>query len=416
MKYSENYEFSLPYKADNDPADIDLLSENFKLIDEILKKHEGFLGNNVNVFEKNEVTLETLPSEIPLGASVCFVDTGKFVNGVYEIGVLKSYNSGDENQLYQITQIWYGLDRPMQRKSYKQIGSTSTTHIWEDWFEYAAVSDIEQEVDSALQQAKESGEFDGADGYTPQKGVDYWTEEDKAEMTAQVKAVCVAKNQGASNVGKILVVGTDGNLTLTDMPEGGGTSGDVTGVLDESNNILLSGNLADGTYTLKYENADGTYTEIGTLEVGAIPEPEPVKTNFIEYNTDNKTDWSIWCNDARVGSDGAYRSSTTQDATNYISVQNGDVIYINQGRMINGQIIGLYNSSKGKVSTGTTTDLTSNGHISDATSINANTLDAQFTITNASVNFIRFTLNRKDYPLLTDDQIVVNIKRNGEWL
>ena len=77
------------------------------------------------------------------------------------------------------------------------------------------------------------------------------------------------KNQGSANVGKILVVGTDGNLTLTDMPEGG-TSGDVVGTLDNANNILLSGNLADGTYTLKYENEDGTYTEIGTLEVGAI--------------------------------------------------------------------------------------------------------------------------------------------------
>lgn len=81
------------------------------------------------------------------------------------------------------------------------------------------------------------------------------------------------KNQGAANVGKILVVGVDGNLTLADMPEGG-ASGDVTGVLDESNNILLSGNLADGTYTLKYEvvgeNGEISYTEIGTLEVGSI--------------------------------------------------------------------------------------------------------------------------------------------------
>ena len=229
-----------------------------------------------------------------------------------------------------------------------------------------------------------------------------------------MKGVCLAKNQGASNVGKILVVGTDGNLTLIDMPEGG-TSGDVVGVLDESNNILLTGNLADGTYTLKYEKADGIYTDIGTLEVSAIPEPEPTKTNFIEYNTDNKTDWSIWCNDARVGSDGAYRSSTTQDATNYIPVQNGDIIYINQGRMINGQTIGLYNSSKAYVSTGATTDLTSNGHISDATSLNTNTLDAQFTITNASVAFIRFTLLRSSYTV-ADDEIVVNIKRNGEWL
>lgn len=77
------------------------------------------------------------------------------------------------------------------------------------------------------------------------------------------------KNQGASNVGKILVVGTDGNLTLTDMPQGG-ASGDVIGTIDESNNILLSGNLADGTYTIKYEMADGSTTNIGSLVVGEI--------------------------------------------------------------------------------------------------------------------------------------------------
>ena len=50
---------------------------------------------------------------------------------------------------------------------------------------------------------------------------------------------CVPKNQGAENVGKILAVGTDGNLVLVDMPEGG-ASGDVVGVLDDSNNILLT--------------------------------------------------------------------------------------------------------------------------------------------------------------------------------
>lgn len=97
------------------------------------------------------------------------------------------------------------------------------------------------------------------------------------------------KNQGAANVGKILVVGADGNLTLTDMPEGG-ASGDVTGVLDESNNILLTGNLADGTYTLKYEvvgeNGEISYTEIGTLEVGSIV-TYTVAQNLTNATSDN---------------------------------------------------------------------------------------------------------------------------------
>lgn len=47
----------------------------------------------------------------------------------------------------------------------------------------------------------------------------------------------LAKNQGASNAGKILVVGTDGNLVLTDMPEGG-AGGDIAAVLPPSSNLL----------------------------------------------------------------------------------------------------------------------------------------------------------------------------------
>lgn len=77
----------------------------------------------------------------------------------------------------------------------------------------------------------------------------------------------VDQNQGSANVGKILVVGADGNLTLTDMPAGG-VSGDVIGMIDENNNIILTGTLADGTYVFKYESADGTYADIGSLVVG----------------------------------------------------------------------------------------------------------------------------------------------------
>ena len=68
---------------------------------------------------------------------------------------------------------------------------------------------IQDYVDRALEEAKESGEFDGkdgkdgndgndgkdgndgapgADGYTPQKGIDYWTPDDKQEIVASVIA------------------------------------------------------------------------------------------------------------------------------------------------------------------------------------------------------------------------------------
>ena len=48
------------------------------------------------------------------------------------------------------------------------------------------------------------------------------------------------------------------------------SSGDVVvGAVDSDKNILLAGDLADGVYTLKYQNSDGTTTTIGTLKAGA---------------------------------------------------------------------------------------------------------------------------------------------------
>lgn len=46
--------------------------------------------------------------------------------------------------------------------------------------------EIKAAVDAALAEAKASGEFAGNDGYTPVKGKDYWTAEDKAEMVNDV--------------------------------------------------------------------------------------------------------------------------------------------------------------------------------------------------------------------------------------
>ncbi|MBO7251795.1 MAG: hypothetical protein J6V25_04120 [Oscillospiraceae bacterium] len=52
-------------------------------------------------------------------------------------------------------------------------------------------------VNDALAQAKESGEFDGEPGYTPQKGIDYYTEADKAEIIAAVLAALPAAEGGS---------------------------------------------------------------------------------------------------------------------------------------------------------------------------------------------------------------------------
>lgn len=68
---------------------------------------------------------------------------------------------------------------------------------------------------------------------------------------------------------------TDGLLYvfIDDVPVGngialpsGGASGDVVGNIDSGNNIILSGNLPDGTYTIKYEMEDGRIIDIGPLE------------------------------------------------------------------------------------------------------------------------------------------------------
>lgn len=56
---------------------------------------------------------------------------------------------------------------------------------------------LQELVDYALEQAKESGEFDGEDGYTPVKGVDYYTKEEKTELvesaTQETLALCADK-------------------------------------------------------------------------------------------------------------------------------------------------------------------------------------------------------------------------------
>lgn len=82
---------------------------------------------------------------------------------------------------------------------------------------------IKTAVERALQEAKDSGEFDGENGYTPVRGVDYWTEADKDEIKGYVDATVVdktekgitLKDQKTGATYKIYVA--DGKLTMENV-------------------------------------------------------------------------------------------------------------------------------------------------------------------------------------------------------
>lgn len=57
-----------------------------------------------------------------------------------------------------------------------------------------AVADLTSAINEALAQAKASGEFDGTDGYTPKKGVDYYTPAEKVEFVSDVIAALPVYN------------------------------------------------------------------------------------------------------------------------------------------------------------------------------------------------------------------------------
>lgn len=202
----------------------------------------------------------------------------------------------------------------------------------------------------------------GPAGYTPVKGTDYWTEADQESIVQQV----------------IAALGTP-----------------VFGMVDEENNIILTGNLSEGTYTLKFEDADGNLEEIGTITV----ESEPTYTNWIPLSTDvdgvtpyngglgykENTRWSA-SGGGDVAQEGVYTCG-------YIPVSYGDVIRLKNIRMnLNDANSGISNVCNVCIFTA----------LGTGTSVNAANLDnywsvvwdedsniSQFTITDNTICYIR---------------------------
>jgi len=209
--------------------------------------------------------------------------------------------------------------------------------------------------------------FDGEDGYTPVKGKDYFDGVDGDDGISPT--VNITEVSGGH---KVSITDKDGTKTFDVLngqngytPQKGmdyfdGKDGHtpikgtdywtpadkaeliqeildsigcpVFGVVDAENTIILNGNLADGTYTFNYEDENGTTVEIGNM---TIDKNKPSYTNQIPISID--TDGSIF-NDigyrlaSRINSSGVavdvHNTSalTPAFATGYIPVKNGDIV------------------------------------------------------------------------------------------
>ena len=291
----------------------------------------------------------------------------------------------------------------------------------------------------------------------------------------------------------LMYVFVDGDPVGTGIPQGaGGEQGDLFGYIDENNTVVLKGDLADGTYNIKYEMEDGEIVNIGNLVldstvyysvtsnltnctsnnsikqiaqgesysatitansgyelksvtatmggsavtvtngkiniasvtdnivITAVAEVVKTETNFAEYNSTNTSDWSIWINNARAGSDGTYRSDTYADGygtpavSNYIAVQNGDTIEFTGMYAANKNAL-LCDSAKKPLSSGGAgilTNLTAN--LSNI-SLDNNNWTGTFTINNSTIAYVRIGgyVGMPNHPV---SDISIKIKRNGVYL
>lgn len=107
----------------------------------------------------------------------------------------------------------------------------------------------------------------------------------------------------------------------------------VFGRVDEDNNIILTGELVDGTYTIKYEDANGNVTEIGTVEVGeSMPDSGSIE---LEWSNGVKLDKNT----------GAEGTGDGYAASQHIELVDGYTYTFNQNNAYGGVNICYYDAS-----------------------------------------------------------------------
>lgn len=219
----------------------------------------------------------------------------------------------------------------------------------------------------------------GADGKTPVKGVDYWTDADQEAIVQQV----------------ITALGTP-----------------VFGRVDEDNNIILTGELADGTYTLKYEDAEGVTVEVGRLEVGA--------TSYTNLANPSSGDWLT---NQRLNSSGAVVDTTPAITTNYIPLKLNDDVRIrglniwHQGTSDGNATTWFYDENKNRVaSTAPATapsyypkDNDGNGHAFNVSNSSNHKLTVLEGYSASDIRYARFV--GKLYDGFTADDVIITVNQ-----
>lgn len=119
-----------------------------------------------------------------------------------------------------------------------------------------------------------------------------------------------------------IFAGTTPLGTGIELPAGG----DVVGFVDSANNIVVKGNLADGTYTVKYEMEDGSVIDIGNLVLD---------TNVYYSVTKNLTNCTIDNSDTQVVEGEAYTATITANSgyelSSVVVTMGGNAVTVNDG-------------------------------------------------------------------------------------
>ena len=105
----------------------------------------------------------------------------------------------------------------------------------------------------------------------------------------------------------------------------------IFGIVDNDNNIVLTGNLSDGTYTLKYEQNNGELIDIGNITIDTDTD-ENIFTNQISNSTDLNGDIynsKGYKENTRISaSSGTISENESVDLTGFIPVKFGDIVYM----------------------------------------------------------------------------------------